>query len=111
VVAVEELVGVVGVVEVLGVVEVVVRRDGAVGVICDEVVVVDPLASAPAGAASRTPTEAMAAANLDFTGFRNVDERRVSDHPDALVRNMHAFSNAKASSLPSRREWCPAIRR
>lgn len=47
---------------------VVVRRDGAVGVICDEVVV-DPAASAPVGASNETPTEAMAAANLSgFTG-------------------------------------------
>jgi hypothetical protein len=54
----------------VAVADVVVRRDGAVGVICDEVVVVDPAASAPAGMASEIPTEAMAAANLnDFTGL------------------------------------------
>ena len=69
---------------------VVVRRGGGVVVICDEVVV-EPLASAPAGTASEIPTEAMAAANLVFTGFRNVDERRLAPRPDEILRNMRAF--------------------
>ncbi len=59
---------VVAVVVVFVVAEVIVRRGGGVGVICDEVLV-DPPASAPAGSAREIPTEAMAAANLDFTGF------------------------------------------
>ncbi|MGH2836621.1 MAG: hypothetical protein ACRDKD_10435, partial [Solirubrobacteraceae bacterium] len=72
--------------------DVVVRRDGALGVICDEVVVVDPAATAPTGMASETPTEAMAAANLnDFTGLENVVERAISHHPDELPRILHGF--------------------
>jgi hypothetical protein len=36
-----------------------------------------------AGAASATAADDMAAANLDdFTGLRNVDEARISHHPD-----------------------------
>lgn len=70
----------------------VVSRGGGVGVICDEVVV-DPPASATAGIASENPTEAMAAANLVFTGFRNVDERRLAHRPDEILRNMGAFFN------------------
>jgi hypothetical protein len=55
---------------------VVVSRDGAVGVICDDVVDVEPLASAPAGMASVAPIHVMAAANLsDFTSPENVVER------------------------------------
>jgi hypothetical protein len=69
---------------------VVVRRGGGVGVICDEVVV-EPPASAAAGIASKIPTEAMEAANLDFTGFRNVDEWRIASRPDEIVCNMRAF--------------------
>lgn len=93
--------------------DVLVRRAGAVGVICDEVVV-DPLASAPAGMAIEIPTETMAAANLDFTGFRNVDEWRVAPGPDGILRIMRVVSSArrrltgqKGSSLPCRRECSP----
>jgi hypothetical protein len=76
----------------VAVADVVVRRDGAVGVICDEVVVVDPAASTPAGMASEIPTEAMAAANLsDFTGLENVVERAISHRPDELPRILHGF--------------------
>ena len=83
---------------------VVVRRDGAVGVICDEVVVVDPAASAPAGMANETPTEAMAAANLnDFTGPENVVERAISHRPDELLRILHGFLRVQ-QALPLRRE-------
>jgi len=42
---------------------VVVRREGAVGVIWEDVVVVDPAPSAPVGTVSETPIDAMAAAN------------------------------------------------
>jgi hypothetical protein len=67
-------------------------RDGAVGVICEAVVVVDPDAVAPAGTATESPTEAMAAAILDdFTGHENVDERAISHRPDELPRILHAF--------------------
>lgn len=62
-------------------------REGAVGEIWEELVV--PAAIAPAGmasdagAASATAADDMAAANLDdFTGLRNVDEARISHHPD-----------------------------
>jgi hypothetical protein len=76
----------------LAVGEVVSRRDGALGVICDEVVVVDPAAITPVGMASETPTEAMAAANLnDFTGLENVVERAISHRADELLRILHGF--------------------
>jgi O-antigen/teichoic acid export membrane protein len=90
------LVAVAGVVPDVG--DVVVRRDGAVGVICEEVLVVDPAANAPRGKASETPTEAMAAASLsDFTGLGNVVERAISHRPDELPRILHGFPK----SLPA----------
>jgi hypothetical protein len=73
---------------------VVASREGAVGVIWDEVVVVVPAASAPAGAASATPIHVVAAANLKgFTGPENVDEQRLRTGAGEIVRSVHAFSS------------------
>jgi hypothetical protein len=81
------------------------RREGAVGVICEDDVDVEPLASAPVGMAIETPIHAMAAANLnDFTGLDNVVEHRISVLLSQLVRYMHVFSSAWEAPLPCRRE-------
>jgi O-antigen/teichoic acid export membrane protein len=84
---------------VVGTVTVGVRRDGAVGVICDEDVDVEPLANAPAGMAKEVPIRAIAAADrTDFTSNDTLDQRPIADRADRLVRYMHAFS---ASAEPS----------
>jgi hypothetical protein len=87
-------------------------RAGAVGVICDEGVVAEPLANAPAGMAKAIPVGAIAAANLkDFTGLDNVVERRIPARPGELVRNMHGFSSPAKAPLPSKRECDAEFRR
>jgi hypothetical protein len=89
-----------------GLVTVGVRRVGAVGVICDDDVDVEPLASAPAGMAKEAPIRAIAAADrTDFTSNDTLDQRPIADRLDRLVRYMHAFSVAPGTApLPCLRE-------